>query len=112
MPLLSMELERLDKLYIIGYGFGDYHINMRLQKAMYTNDKLMVVIVNPSIEKQELFKPFDYDLRVRYTNVRTPEWMNYEITQNWNKELKTRLDMLNKYLRQVILDEISNIFKR
>ncbi len=52
MPLLSMELERLDKLYIIGYGFGDYHINMRLQKAMYTNDKLMVVIVNPSIEKQ------------------------------------------------------------
>jgi len=37
-----------DTLYIIGYGFGDEHINMCIKTAIRYNSHLRVVIVDPS----------------------------------------------------------------
>ena len=112
MPLFSSALEKVDKLYIIGYSFRDIHINMRIQKAMYLNDKLQVIVIDPFMKKQEILAPFDYDMRVRYANMSSPVWMDYEVTQKWDAEIKTRLDIMNKYVRREMIDNISNIFIR
>jgi len=112
MPLFSSALEKINKLYIIGYSFRDVHINVRIQKAMYLNEKLQVIVIDPFMKKQELLVPFDYDMRVRYANMSAPVWMDYYVTQKWNTEIKTRLDIMNKYVRKEMIGSISNVFVR
>ncbi len=36
-----------EEIYIIGYSFGDEHINATLRTALRHNDKLKIIIVDP-----------------------------------------------------------------
>ena len=56
----------MDELTIIGYGFGDRHINFRLSNAMSLNERLRLRIVYPWFQPiPECVRHFDYDGRVR-----------------------------------------------
>jgi hypothetical protein len=47
-----------DQLIIVGYSFGDEHINSTIRTALSDNDKLQIVIVDPA------FTLADFDLTV------------------------------------------------
>lgn len=94
MALFGQILDTLDEITIVGYSFCDDHINMRLKKAMFNNEKLKVWVIDPTGGKNELFDHFDYDLRVRGMQCCTPEWLNYLVNKNWDIE---NLEILNSY---------------
>ncbi|KEI77826.1 hypothetical protein N452_04110 [Clostridium botulinum A2 117] len=79
-------MNSLDEVTIVGYSFCDKHINTRLYNAMLKNENLKVWVINPSSSKNELFEPFDYNLRVRGIECCTPEWLNYMANESWSME--------------------------
>lgn len=106
IELFSTALEKIDELYIIGYSFGDKHINNRIVHAMHLNPQMKVVIVNPTYEEQEIFAPFDYGLRVRYCSMGFSIWADHERTGTWNTKLRNNLETSNSKIRKPILDAI------
>jgi len=50
-----------DEVYVIGYSFGDEHINESLKTALRHNRKLRVTIVDPQFIKNKM----DYELAIR-----------------------------------------------
>jgi hypothetical protein len=84
--LLDQILSSLDEVTIVGYSFCDKHINIRLYNAMLKSQNLKVWVIDPSSGKNELFEPFDYNLRVRGIKCCTPEWLNYTANENWSIE--------------------------
>jgi hypothetical protein len=80
-------LRRLCQLTIIGYGFGDDHINFRISNALLVNGNLKVVIVDPfCTETPDCIKQFDYDLRIRRAACGAAHWMDYCVSGKWNVE--------------------------
>jgi len=78
-------LNELDELTIIGYGFGDEHINFRLSNAMLLNSKLRIMIVDPHrTDIPSCVRQFDYDGRVRRASASAAQWMEYRETSVWN----------------------------
>lgn len=111
MILFKQILDTLDEITIVGYSFGDYHIDTRLYNAMLKNENLKVWVIDPSGGKNELFVPFDYNLRVRGMQCCTPEWLNYFANENWDME---KMEVLKSYRdsRKAIDEELrSRIFK-
>lgn len=108
MALLSTALEKIDELYIIGYSFGDKHINNRIVHAMHLNDKMKVVVVDPSGKKQEIFEPFDYAFRVQYYSTSFSIWAEYKKTGQWNSEFCSRLDVMTEGIRKPIIKAIKD----
>lgn len=106
IELFSTALERIDELYIIGYSFGDSHINNRIVHAMHLNPQMKVVIVNPTYEEQEIFAPFDYGLRVRYCSMGFSIWADHERTGTWNTEFRNSVETSSSKVRKPILDAI------
>jgi len=47
-------IENIDELYVIGYSFGDEHINNRIIKAMYLNPNMKMWIVDPNTNKWDI----------------------------------------------------------
>lgn len=109
LNLMDSVLENIEELTIIGYGFGDTHINNRLSKAMYKNENLKIMVVDPSIDKTpELLKPFDYKLRIRRFKGNALEWMDYNKKQIWSpKEYFKLLNEVRKK-RELIIDDAIN----
>ncbi len=65
-----------DEIYIIGYSFGDEHINESIKTAIRHNAKLRITIVDPYFIKNEMdhqlglrFFPFKQDVNMRATRV-------------------------------------------
>lgn len=112
IELFSSGLTKIDELYIIGYSFADKHINNRISHAMHLNDKLKVLVVNPTSQKQELFEPFDYNARVRYCNTSFPVWADYEKTGKWDSEFSKTIHELTDTVRKPLIASIKeNIMK-
>ncbi len=87
LKLFDDGLLSLDELTIIGYGFGDEHINFRLTNAMVKNDKLKITIVDPFRREFPAFlKQFDYDGRLIRSMSDTANWMSYVKSHKWNPE--------------------------
>ena len=85
MRLLEEVLSLIDELYIIGYGFYDKHVNLRLYNAMLLNKNLKIWRVDPkTIEVPDILEPFNYNLRVRSAMCGTPEWLSYRVSEKWD----------------------------
>ena len=99
LQILDGVLSGLDELTIIGYGFGDEHINFRLSNAMLLNPKLRIMIVDPYRKDIPLcLRQFDYDGRVRRASCSAAQWMEYRDTGVWNQvQMKTLKE--NEHLR-------------
>jgi hypothetical protein len=92
--LMEEVLSYVDELTIIGYGFGDKHVNDRLYNAMLLNQKLSIWIIDPYRTKiPDALKPFDYGMRVRRAMCGASEWMTYIEKGEWDmaqsEDLKT-----------------------
>jgi hypothetical protein len=86
LQILEEVLRELNELTIIGYGFGDEHINFRLSNAMLLNPKLRIMIVDPfRSEMPPCLRQFDYDGRVRRAAASAAQWMEYRETGVWNQ---------------------------
>jgi hypothetical protein len=48
-----------DEIYIIGYSFGDEHINMSIKTAIKYNSTLKIHIVDPSYDEADGKKGYD-----------------------------------------------------
>jgi hypothetical protein len=92
LQLLDAVLKGIEQLTVIGYGFGDAHVNNRISNAMVLNDRLKVRVVNPKWRGcPEILKQFDYGGRVRGACCRAPEWMSYVPTERWGPGLSQAL---------------------
>ncbi|WP_067621129.1 hypothetical protein [Alicyclobacillus acidiphilus] len=84
----------VEEITIIGYGFADEHVNLRLYNAMLMNPDLSLVIVNPGIlEIPPILKPFNYKQRVRLAKCGCPEWLSYLDNGSWDSELMITLEV-------------------
>ena len=112
IELFSSGLEKIDELYIIGYSFGDKHINHRISHAMHMNNNLKVMIINPTYEKQEIFEPFDYDMRVRYCTTVFPIWADYEKKGSWDSDFRKKIEEGTSIIRKPMIASIKeNLLK-
>lgn len=108
LQIFSSTLRNLDELTIIGYGFGDKHVNNRLINAMVLNNNLKLVIVDP-IHKPvpEFLEQFNYKDRIRTAQCGAAHWMEYMNTKKWNtvqiEELKA-----NASIRTMIKENITH----
>ncbi len=102
----------LDELTVIGYGFGDGHINCRLLNAMVLNDDLNVRIVDPvSKVIPEFLQQFDYDSRVRLAVCGGAQWMEYVNTDQWNfKQIEALKD--NEEIRNNVIKNVKCLLKQ
>lgn len=93
--LIDEVLGIVDEIMVIGYGFADEHVNLRLYNAMLMNSDLAVVIVDPfRTEIPYTLKPFNYKQRVRRAKCGCPEWLSYSDNGNWDSELMRTLEAM------------------
>ena len=86
LQILDSVLRGLDELTVIGYGFGDEHVNFRLSNAMLLNDKLRIVVVDPHrTDTPQCLRQFDYGGRVRCISSGAAQWMEYRGADTWNQ---------------------------
>lgn len=112
LKLFDEMLNEIDELTIVGYGFGDRHINYRLSNAMVLNSNLKLRIVDP-IHKPyaEFLQQFNYDDRLRGATCGAPHWMEYSATQKWNQEQMNSLKE-NEAIRRKIKKKVESIVQR
>lgn len=112
LKLFDEMLRDIDELTIIGYGFGDRHINYRLSNAMVLNCSLKIRVVDP-IHKPyaDFLQQFNYDNRLRGATCGAPHWMEYSATEKWNKE---QMDSLkeNEAIRAIIKKKVEAVVQR
>ncbi|MBU2024860.1 MAG: hypothetical protein KJ868_16265 [Gammaproteobacteria bacterium] len=110
LMLMVKQLDKTDELTIIGYGFGDKHINSRISNAMVRNPNMKIKIVD-AISKPvpEILEQFDYDLRIIRNTCGAAHWMSYLALERWDRELMETLDN-NKQFRQQIKEVIKRQF--
>jgi hypothetical protein len=78
-------LATVDELTIIGYGFGDEHVNARIAGAMHRRRDLRVQVVDPKLTKvPQAIAFFDYDGRVKRAQSGAPLWMSYSRDGKWD----------------------------
>ncbi len=104
LALMDDALQETDELTIIGYGFGDKHINYRISNSMVLNPNMVVRIIDPTSNKTpEFLEQFDYDDRIKKAYCGAPHWMHYYKSGKWDAEmtesLKSNTD--KRYLIQV-----------
>jgi hypothetical protein len=80
-------LGRIDELTIIGYGFGDKHVNFRITNAMARRENLSIRIIDPNLRKiPEFLEPFEYDSRINRASCGAAHWIDYSKSQKWDAE--------------------------
>jgi hypothetical protein len=98
IALFDKLLKEMDELTIIGYGFGDRHINFRLSNAMSLNDRLRLRIVDPRFQPiPECVRHFNYDGRVRQAACSAALWMSYSKSEKWDPQQMQALKENEKY---------------
>jgi hypothetical protein len=98
---------------VIGYSFGDEHINNRIIKAMYLNPNMKIWIIDPYNNKWDILNPFDYDLRIRGINTTTTRGIRFITSNEWptNKD-EDELNIVATQ-RSEIYNRLNNVvFKR
>lgn len=106
LAILDDILRRVDQLTIIGYGFGDRHVNFRIQNEMARRDELTVHVVDPQLSRlPDCLALFDYDSRVTSARCGAAHWLDYYRTKQWNAEQMNGLKE-NAALRDVIRQQV------
>ncbi|MEZ9067738.1 hypothetical protein [Vibrio atlanticus] len=110
LKLFLDNLKGAEELIIIGYGFGDKHINYRISNAMVLNENLKVTIVDP-IHKPipELLEQFNYNTRIKPATCGAPHWLEYIENETWSRELTEHLEK-NSDLRKSVFDLVAQKF--
>ncbi|MBD9439411.1 hypothetical protein [Pseudomonas sp. PDM04] len=108
LQVFSKKLSSLDELTIIGYGFGDKHVNNRLLNAMVLSKHLKLVIVDPIHRPiPEFLEQFNYENRIKTAQCGAAHWMEYVSTKKWNMvqvdELKANASIRETIKRTVVL---------
>ena len=111
MQLLSDALERICHLYIIGYGFGDIHINNRVVHAMHRNDDMTITIINTIHRKIAELEPFDYKQRVKYITAPFPMTSAYLQTGKWDEKVRMQINM-GGIFRDMEMKKVMHVFDR
>jgi hypothetical protein len=105
LKLFDDALLAFDELTIVGYGFGDEHINFRLTNAMVLNKRLKINVVDPNRQSfanlPDCIKQFNYDGRVVRHLCDTANWMSYTKSKKWNPEQMNALKENVKYRDQI-----------
>jgi hypothetical protein len=98
LQLFDKILNKTDELTIIGYGFGDKHINTRIYNSMIKNENLKIKRIDPNNFKiPELFEPLDYDQRFTGGICTAAQWLHYRRAKNWDYDsLNKAKDFLSK----------------
>ncbi len=87
LKIFDDELMGLDELTVIGYGFGDKHVNFRLSNAMLLNENLTIRIVDPvNCKPPEILEQFEFDSRIRGASCGAAHWMDYCVSEKWDSE--------------------------
>ena len=104
-------LNQLDHLTIIGYGFGDRHVNFRISNAMARRENLSVQIVDPTFNNPpEFLEPFDYNSRVNKASCGAAQWIGYCKSRKWDAEQLEALKE-NSKIRQEIRNRVESVLK-
>jgi len=108
LQVFSNKLSSLEELTIIGYGFGDKHVNNRLLNAMVLNNHLKLVIVDPIHRPvPEFLEQFNYKDRIKTAQCGAAHWMEYVRTKKWNMiqvdQLKANASIRDAIKGKVIL---------
>jgi hypothetical protein len=108
LVLFEEVLRETDELTVIGYSFGDPHVNCRILNAMVLNGEMKIRVVDPVHRPKPVFlEQFDYNLRIRGAQSRGPEWMSYVLEEKWDSAQSKALMENEKYR-----DEISRRVRR
>jgi hypothetical protein len=92
ISLMEEVLSSVDEIIVIGYGFGDHHINLRLYNAMLLNPDLKVFIIDPYRTKTpDILKPFDYKMRIQRVMCSSAEGLSYIAKGQWDQKLSDEL---------------------
>ena len=98
LKIFDEQLMKLDELTVIGYGFGDKHVNFRLSNAMLLNENLTIRIVDPvNCKPPEILEQFDFDSRIRGASCGAAHWMDYCVSEKWDSEQINALKENVKY---------------
>lgn len=109
LQLLDTVIRDLDELTIIGYGFGDKHVNFRISNAMVLNPNLHLKLINPSWFKPDILEQFDYGDRIRGGHCGAAEWMYYNKYKTWNT---TQIEALKNSDRQAVKTRVMELLKK
>jgi hypothetical protein len=112
LSLFDRVLGEIDQLTVIGYGFGDKHVNFRISNAMARRDGLSVWIVDPHrTQLPEFLEPFDYNSRVRRASCSATLWMDYCKSNRWDAAQMESLKA-NATLRRAVRDRVEVSLRR
>lgn len=110
LNLVDRVLKTAKKITIIGYGFGDKHVNFKISNAMVMNNEMKLIIVDPCHNKlPEFLEQFDYKERIVKATCRTTEWMNYYKYKKWDNEEREAL-RTNDSDRERVLSYVKQFF--
>ena len=102
-------LTQIDELIIIGYGFGDKHVNFRIANALARRENLSVRIIDPNLRKiPEFLEPFDYSSRINRAGCGAAHWIDYCKSHKWDAEQIEALKT-NSGIRQEIRNRVESI---
>jgi hypothetical protein len=112
LSLFDRVLGEIDRLTVIGYGFGDKHVNFRISNAMARRDGLSAWIVDPHRNQlPEFLEPFDYNSRVRRASCGATLWMDYCKSNRWDAGQMESLKS-NATLRKAVRDRVEASLRR
>lgn len=87
LSLFTDVIEGSDLLTIVGYGFGDKHINHRIVQALHRNQNLKIKLTSPNQKIPECLEAFDENDRIKRVCSDVANWLYYEKYQTWSSEL-------------------------
>jgi hypothetical protein len=113
LKLLDDVLREADELTIIGYAFGDYHINSRILNAMVLNPRLRTTIVDPAARygRPDFLQQFDYDQRIVTASCGAAQWMGWVGEKKWDAEQASTLKK-GAAIREVVKQAVGKILPR
>jgi hypothetical protein len=111
LRLFSQQLDLADEITIIGYGFGDKHINNRLSNAMVKNKNLKIQVVD-AISKPiaDSLEQFDYNRRINRATCGAAHWMDYVENEKWNVEQMRHIKD-NESIRKQVSDGVKRLLQ-
>ncbi|MDD2821328.1 MAG: hypothetical protein PHW29_08710 [Flavobacterium sp.] len=108
-------IKTLDEFIIIGYGFGDKHVNNRILNAMVLNNNLQVTIVDSQHRPiPEFLEQFNYHSRIKRVQSSIALWIEYCYTGKWNQEyieILKQTEQLREEIKSSVEQRLKDIVK-
>lgn len=86
-----------DRLFIVGYGFGDEHINESIKSALIHNPKIKITIIDPAFIKNK----FDEKLNIELFSNSKLNLSPQKVSENKYSYLENRVKVYTHYFKDV-----------